>query len=79
MRSSVAGVVVCCALAVLGIRSGERACWISAEAYSLILSKLIKVARFLVMYKATLLDKQAIQAFEAGRSGRELRDTTIIG
>lgn len=53
-----------CAMAVMG-RSAENRGWHSPDSYTPLLSKVIKVARFMVVYKALTLDDDAMALLEA--------------
>ena len=65
---------IVCALAVLG--RGERG-WRTAKDYPLLLSKLIKIARFMVVYKAVILDPEALQLAQSRQQAERLPE--LIG
>lgn len=48
-----------CALALLGWHADGRGGWLSLDANTPILSSIIKIARFMVIYKALTCDKKA--------------------
>ncbi|KAJ5571339.1 hypothetical protein N7535_004999 [Penicillium sp. DV-2018c] len=71
-----------CALAVLGVNDYETGrAWKDAHSYPPILSSVIKVARFLVVHKAFLLDPKVPELLQAGRARLqgEWEDSNAMG
>ena len=58
-----------CALAVLGRGKGG---WRTVEDYPPLLSKLIKITRFMVVYKAVTLDPEALQLAQSRQQAKRL-------